>query len=251
MKSNKRGFIAISLIYSFFLVFLMLLLSVLAEYAHNRILLGDVKRETQNYLNGLSEFNPISIKDKDYVQGEEVIYADDTWLVLNDDRTKKQVTLVLKRSLNQTEIEAGLNKNGLVNVNDGNKVKMCAGYKIDNLCYYVSSDIAGYNTYYWDESIAKKITDDWLSTNALLQKAIARNTLIKLPSFSDGRISYTNEYVRIPNNSEYSKIKDTNAWTLTYHSVSNGISNININNIAVAAHNNQRTIHPVILVKKA
>ncbi len=43
MKLNNKGFIAISLIYSFFLVFLITLLAVVSDYAHNRVLLNDVK----------------------------------------------------------------------------------------------------------------------------------------------------------------------------------------------------------------
>lgn len=44
---KKDGFIAISLIYSFFLVFLALLFSIAMDYSENRILLNDVKKETQ------------------------------------------------------------------------------------------------------------------------------------------------------------------------------------------------------------
>ncbi len=55
MKNNK-GFIAISLIYSFFLVFLMVLLAILTNYTQERILLNDVKKETQEYLNTIKDF---------------------------------------------------------------------------------------------------------------------------------------------------------------------------------------------------
>ena len=49
MKNNK-GFIAISLIYSFFLVFLVTLLMIALNYAKNRILTED-EEETLEKLN--------------------------------------------------------------------------------------------------------------------------------------------------------------------------------------------------------
>jgi len=87
MKKNNKGFIAISLIYSFFLVFLVTLLMILANYVHNRILLSSVKKETQEYLNGLAEFNPVELENKIYNQGEEVNLASNRWLVLKDNGT--------------------------------------------------------------------------------------------------------------------------------------------------------------------
>ena len=101
MKNNK-GFIAISLIYSFFLVFLMTLLSIIVDYAHNRILLNDVKKTTQEKLNGLSEFNPIRLENKAYTIGEVVSYADDKWVVIRNNSTS--VILMLERSLKNSEM---------------------------------------------------------------------------------------------------------------------------------------------------
>jgi len=42
---KKRGFMATSLIYSFFLVFLMLMAAILADNANNRILLSSLKED--------------------------------------------------------------------------------------------------------------------------------------------------------------------------------------------------------------
>lgn len=50
MKNNNKGFIAISIIYSFFLVFLMTLVGILASYSHNRTILNNVKTTIQNNL---------------------------------------------------------------------------------------------------------------------------------------------------------------------------------------------------------
>lgn len=42
---NKKGFIAVSIIFSFFIVFLLLLTINLTAYAQNRILLNQVKKD--------------------------------------------------------------------------------------------------------------------------------------------------------------------------------------------------------------
>lgn len=45
---NKRGFIAVSIIFSFFIVFLLLLTINLTAYAQNRILLNQVKKDIKS-----------------------------------------------------------------------------------------------------------------------------------------------------------------------------------------------------------
>ena len=48
---NKRGFFAISIIFSFFIVFLLILVMNLATYSQNRILLGQVKKDIKSTIN--------------------------------------------------------------------------------------------------------------------------------------------------------------------------------------------------------
>lgn len=45
---NKKGFIAVSIIFSFFIVFLLLLTINLTAYAQNRILLNQVKKDIKS-----------------------------------------------------------------------------------------------------------------------------------------------------------------------------------------------------------
>lgn len=45
---NKKGFIAVSIIFSFFIVFLLLLTINLTAYAQNRILLNQVKKDIKD-----------------------------------------------------------------------------------------------------------------------------------------------------------------------------------------------------------
>lgn len=47
---NKKGFIAISVIFSFFIVFLMLITLNLTSYAQNRILMNQIKIDIKNEL---------------------------------------------------------------------------------------------------------------------------------------------------------------------------------------------------------
>ncbi len=51
---KKNGFIATSLIYSFFLVFLMILVGVMANYSNDRIQLNRLKQDTKEQLNKCS-----------------------------------------------------------------------------------------------------------------------------------------------------------------------------------------------------
>lgn len=45
---NKKGFIATSLIYSFFLIFVTLFLSVIADYLQNKVLLNTIERDIKD-----------------------------------------------------------------------------------------------------------------------------------------------------------------------------------------------------------
>lgn len=253
MKLNNKGFIAISLIYSFFLVFLITLLAVISDYAHNRVLLNDVKQETQEYLNGLAAFNPVYLKYKQNEAGEnvnydpleEVTFGADIWQVIQDNG--ENVTLVLKRTLTKEEIETSLSNVGITNASNEDKILMCLNTYNPAVCNYGNS--VAFNYYSWNISIAKRIVDDWLFHEANLQKAISVGSMQNM-TYSDGTRNYTN-YIRIPLSSEFGTISDTNTWYLTLASRANGISTIGYGSNLVTAHNNFRTIRPVITVKKS
>lgn len=242
MKNNK-GFIAISLIYSFFLVFLMVLISTLTNYVHNRILLSDIKKTTQEELNELSEFNPISLENKAFDVGTKITYADDSWIVLND--IGNSVILILERSLTSDELSTGLNPDYHSSIN-GNTINMCLNGYNQFVCCYNESAVGQYNLYYWDDSLVKEVIDNWLLNNALLQKALVRETLLEM-DFSDERKTYKS-YIRIPSNGEYS---NSNIWNLTYAGNNYNQSLIKINNTNVTAHIEKKEIKPVIRVKKS
>lgn len=242
---NNKGFIAISLIYSFFLVFLVTLLMVVNEYAHNRVLLNDVKKETQEYLNGLAEFNPVQIENRNFVVNEEIIFGSEIWKVIGN--TNETVTLRLNRNLTSEEIQLAIEKIGINDVTSGgNNTLMCLKTYSLTICNY-ENDVT-YNYYSWDNSIVKKIVDVWFDNNASLQKALQVETLQNM-NYSDEIRSY-DSYIRIPTSSEYSIIGDNEIWYLTSRQRTNGISYLQIGSNVISTHNNYKKITPVIMVKK-
>lgn len=253
MKKNNKGFIAISLIYSFFLVFLVTLLSTVATYAQNRILLNDVKKETQKYLNNLAEFNPVNLAHKmdangnriNYSLGEEVSVASEIWNVVEDygDTTK----LVLKRNLTANEINSALSEANITGGGLNDTTLMCLNVYTPQICNYESNVV--YNEYKYNLSLVKLILEHWFINNAILQKALDTGNLVN-QSFTDGRSNY-NAYIRIPLSDEYDKINDATAWYLTFNGITNGISYININDTSIPAHSTYKKIRPIIVIKKA
>ena len=52
---NKKGFISISSVYAFFLVFLLLLLFIVNSMVSNRILINNIKNEVKNEVSGINK----------------------------------------------------------------------------------------------------------------------------------------------------------------------------------------------------
>lgn len=254
---NKHGFIAISLIYSFFLVFLMTLVTILTNYTHNRILLNGVKTKTQEYLNGLSEFNPIGLENKTYNKGDYVFYANTSWKVIKDNGNS--VVLIKAVALSSGEIQAAVandkESSFSTSVNrylNNNTVPMCFPESVGlNVCKYIDNN--DYIPYQWEISIVYKIVNDFLYNNALLQKAQARGTLLPMEFYDntkeyDGSNKKYNEFIRIPTSDEYS---DSGIWSLTMDSfVPQYGSYIKIGTSSFLAHSTKLAIQPVITVKK-
>ncbi len=249
MKNNK-GFIAISLIYSFFLVFLVTLLMIALNYAKNRILLSAIKNTTQEYLNSLSEFSPVSLENKTYENQETVKIGSEMWQVIED--KEDSVTLILNRNLTNEEISKGLETYDLEEAIENDQVLMCYNSYIPSFCNY--QDDVTFNTYSWSNSIVKKIVDAWFQNDALLQKGVSRGNIIEM-EYNDGLSEENHTYnslVRIPTYIEYDKIDDGDSmWYLTSGERTNGISTIQIGSEFVQAHSTKKAIRPVITVKKS
>lgn len=268
MLRNKKGFIAISLIYAFFLVFLATLLAIATDYAENRILLNDVKKYTKNYLNDLAEFNPVYIEDKTYTAGEVINYAYDEWIVLEDNGDS--IKVILNHSLTSEEIiriKAELNLPS--SSYSSNTIQMCLStYSLYNgYCGY--RDSTNYRLYNYGNSIVKKVLENWFSNNPTLQKAKDLNILQEM-TYQDGLKNYYgqsneyNTYVRIPNNSDTAAIKSIDSiksivgnkktWFLdadaTVQSSPQGKSYIKIDSDNKVDTIYYKEIRPVIIIKK-
>lgn len=60
---NKKGFISTSVIFAFFITFLMLLVIIITSYAQNRVLMNQVKKDVKNNLVIKYNFNEVSEDD--------------------------------------------------------------------------------------------------------------------------------------------------------------------------------------------
>lgn len=243
-KKNNKGFIAISLIYSFFLVFLMTLLTIVSNYAYNRILLNGVKKTTQEKLNSLSEFNPIRLDNKTYTKDETVLYANENWKVIAD--LESEVILVLERSLTNEELKNGLGIEYHDEVIKEDTTNMCFNGYDPYYCFFKENEVGGYNLYSWEDSFAKKIVEQWLDENALLQKAKVRGSLKEM-TFTDETTREYTSFIRIPVAGEY---ENEAIWTLTSAGNTENQSLIYVNDTAELAHTTYKEIKPVIMVEK-
>ena len=54
MKNNKKGFISITVIYSFFLIFITIMLLIMYSYVHDRKMNNKIKSDIINYLKSKS-----------------------------------------------------------------------------------------------------------------------------------------------------------------------------------------------------
>lgn len=92
---KKNGFIATSLLYSFFLIFCALLLTLVASYAHNRLLLNNIINNTKSELSDINNRTASKLKVGDYLKmslfsNEKYINVQDKlWIVasINSDNT--------------------------------------------------------------------------------------------------------------------------------------------------------------------
>ena len=101
-KKNNGGFIATSLIYSFFLVFALLMAAILATASENRILVNAIKKDIYDNLEAKSAYLVSSMQNKTYTVGESVSFAREDWLVVKDNGST--VTLIMTRGLTVQEM---------------------------------------------------------------------------------------------------------------------------------------------------
>ena len=63
---NNKGFIATSLIYSFFLIFITLFLTIIADYLQNKVLLNTIEKGIKEDINNSMGIQDFEVGDKLY-----------------------------------------------------------------------------------------------------------------------------------------------------------------------------------------
>ena len=127
---NKKGFIATSMIYSFFLVFLMLMVTILANSINNRILVGRIKEDIRSEIDAEASFAVDVLPSKNYAVSEVVRFAGEDWNVITDKGST--VVLVLNRALNKQEIVSAIRE-------EGNITNICTRVGFSNASHFINT----------------------------------------------------------------------------------------------------------------
>ena len=104
---RKNGFIATSLLYAFFLVFVSLFLVLLLSYLHNRVLISKINDNARDNLNGISNTKISDMKVGSYVQWKNAnptaktnpMNESGTWIVSKIEEDGDNKTLYLLSDL--------------------------------------------------------------------------------------------------------------------------------------------------------
>ena len=228
---NKKGFIATSVIYSFFLVFLMLMVTILTSSVNNRVLVGRIKEDIRSEIDGQESFVVGILEPKAYQIGEVVDFANENWQVIQD--KGNTVVLVLQRSLTKQEIIAAIGQEGNTQYygtcsSDTNcQVRACFNATSTSMggqmyCYFFSGNTNLYRIPSWKptnaqiqnqnygQTIVSAIVNSWFNAHQGLQRVLDNEKLVEM-SINDGALT-SRGYVRIPMTSEVSNTTNANKW---------------------------------------
>lgn len=271
----KRGFIATSLIYSFFLVFLMLMAGILAKSANNRILLDAVKQDIREELDGEKGF-VIDVLEPSAV-GDILSFANESWKVI--ETKPDSMVLVLNRSLSKNEIESAIAKTcgttscatdfyqDYVNCNETLcQVRACReSPTYDQVyCNYYTANSNLHTKPYWlpteddiknplvnaRRTIVSMVVNTWFDMHQGLRRVKDKEKL-NLMNFSDGYTNLTG-YIRVPTSLEAPLVGGTVRFHLLDSVGSTNTKNVRIYNGTTAVSvpsNSIATIKPVIEAK--
>lgn len=242
---EKKGFIAISLLYAFFLVFLMLMVAILATATQNRVLVGALKDNIRTSIsttqNDTLLFDTIKL-NQPYEVGEKALFGGETWFVIeNSEASDPTVKIVLARALSEEELKKNLDVTKLGEegvgvqydpselsdvydfVNDKYMIRGCRmltnvadGINISSkICYRFTE--ARFDSQYsapvfGDNYIPQMVAAKWYNTHPMLRLLTSR---VKPSTIG----SATNQYVRLPFESEvinlvngHETYNDENNW---------------------------------------
>ncbi len=216
LMKNKKGFIATSVIYAFFLMFLMMMVIVLAQSVNNRVLVRAVKDDIRDEMENNDSLVNITLENRTYTIGEVVSYAAESWQVIQNKTSS--VVLMLNRGLSQTEIESYIRAYATDSMYFGTcsgancQVRECLTSDTGGEYCYISGSL--YRRPMWNPTVAEiqdqnygqtlpsVSTRGWFSAHQYLQRALEANKLVQM-TFSDGFKNNTS-YVRLPLSTEVS-----------------------------------------------
>jgi hypothetical protein len=145
---NKKGFIATSLIYSFFLIFCALLLSYISVYLHNKVLLTKITNEIKENLNNNKTIEEVVNNNGAGVYIKLPVYSDGveinsgiSWIAYGLTSDSKNVTLVSDDSIFRTTNYTSTTKTNL----DDN-YKTIRSLYLNNATYYTKKSWDSFNS---------------------------------------------------------------------------------------------------------
>ena len=260
--NKKKGFIATSVIYAFFLMFLMMMVIILAQSVNNRILVNAIKSDVRDSMEESDSFVNVVLENRTYRIGEVVTYASETWQVLQN--KSSSVVLMLNRGLSQTEIET------YIRAYAGDTIYF--GYCTAENCqvrYCITEDLGGEYCHtsgrrpMWNPTVAEiqdqnygqtlpsVSTRGWFSAHQYLQRAQSAGKLVQM-TFSDGFKNNTS-YVRLPLSTEVSgnsKFATVTPFHIVNAASANRIYLYNNGTVSTTALTTTAYVRPVIEVLK-
>ncbi len=275
MKNNK-GFIATSMIYSFFLVFLMLLVTMLATAINNRVLVGYIEDDIRTEMDGSGSFVTTVVEPKTYAVGEEISFANESWIVIQD--LGSEIKAVLARSLTRIEIENAIGQSGNSQfygtcTSASCQLRACfnastSGTIGESACsYFVLNGVDLSRRAAWNptaaqiaqrygQSLVSLVVNSWFQSHVGLQRVYSQNKLTEM-RFNDGSFTLTG-YIRIPSTSEVSTASSWataggNSNLVPFHvleSVSSTQTKIYNTSLQTVNSNTAAYIRPVIQIKE-
>lgn len=221
-KKKNDGFIATSLIYSFFLVFALLMAAILATASENRILVNAIKKDIYENLEAKSAYLISSLEDRVYTVGESVSFAREDWLVVKDNNST--VTLILNRGLTLQELTNSVGKMGTTKTEFYGEcsstkclVRTCRSVTSSSTfgqeyCYFYNNNIyrmpsflptiAEINNQNYGQTITSKALLDWFSNHTGLQTVLKKEKLVAQTfTTNNGSIRYPKTYTNSSNES--------------------------------------------------
>lgn len=183
---NNKGFISISVVYSFFLVFLAIIVSIILIYSQRRILLNEVKKDIRENLqiSAKGYLNDVILASYGGKDNLEVVTDFNS---INDGLYKAAdesgMSYYFRGKIDNNYLKFGKDKNGkdmywrIVRINGDESIKIIYEYSLDNSSSQNIKNGLEYNKYldengnYWidfnkyDGSFIEKTLDTWYEDN--------------------------------------------------------------------------------------